>query len=110
MPPSLPMMLGLCQRAGKLVSGDLAAEQALRRRRAHLVLVAADASLRTQSKFAHLAAQAGVPCYIVGTRADLGGAIGKAGRAVVVVQSRDFSRGILGILRREGLAPVTGRG
>ncbi|OTA40292.1 MAG: hypothetical protein A6D92_19905, partial [Symbiobacterium thermophilum] len=90
MPPSLATMLGLCQRAGKLASGDLAAEQALRRGHAHLVLIAADASERTQSKFAHLAAQAGVPCYVVGTRADLGRAIGKAGRAAVVVQSRDF--------------------
>jgi len=110
MPPSLHSMLGLCQRAGQLVSGDLAAEQALRCGRAHLVLVAGDASERTRSKFAHLAAQAGAPCYVVGTRADLGDAIGKAGRAVVVVQSRDFTTGILGILGREGLAPVTGRG
>ncbi|MEW8977289.1 MAG: ribosomal L7Ae/L30e/S12e/Gadd45 family protein [Symbiobacterium sp.] len=110
MPPSLRAMLGLCQRARKLVSGDLAAEQALRRGRADLVLLATDASERTRAKFAHLAAQAGVPCYFVGTRAELGGAVGKAGRAVIVVQSRDFTRGMIGILQREGLAPVTGRG
>lgn len=109
-PPSLHSLLGLCQRAGQLVSGEMAAEQALRRGHAHLVLVAGDASERTRSRFVHLAAQTGAPCYIVGTRAALGEAMGKAGRAVVVVQSRDFARGILGILRREGLAPVTGRG
>jgi len=110
MPPSLHSLLGLCQRAGQLVSGDLAAEQALRRRRADLVLLAADASERTRSKFSHLAAQAGAPCYSVGTREDLGDAVGKAGRAVVVIQSRNFTRGIIGILQREGLTPVTGRG
>lgn len=108
--PPLHSMLGLCQRAGQLVSGDLAAEQALRRGHAHLVLVAGDASERTRAKFAHLAAEAGAPCYVVGTRETLGKAVGKAARAVVVVRSRDFTRGILGILQREGLAPVTGRG
>jgi len=103
-------MLGLCQRAGKLASGDLAAEQALRRRRAELVLIADDASDRTRDKFVHLADQSGTPCYSVGTREALGGALGKAGRAVIVIQSRDFTRGIIGILQREGLTPATGRG
>lgn len=109
-PPSLHSLLGLCQRAGKLVSGDLAAEQALRRRRADLVLLATDASERTRAKFIHLAAQAGTPCYSVGTREALGDAVGRAGRAVVIIQSRDFTKGMIGILEREGLAPVTGRG
>lgn len=103
-------MLGLCQRAGKLLSGDFAAEQALRRRKADLVILAEDASERTREKFTKLVEQAGTPCYSVGTRADLGSALGKADRAVVVVQSRDFTKGIIGILQREGLVPVMGRG
>ncbi|MFZ5818083.1 MAG: L7Ae/L30e/S12e/Gadd45 family ribosomal protein [Bacillota bacterium] len=108
--PALHSMLGLCQRAGKLVSGDFAAEQALRRRKADLLLLAEDASERTREKFLKLAEQASTPCYSAGTRADLGAAIGKADRAVVVIQSRDFTKGIIGILQREGLTPVSARG
>lgn len=103
-------MLGLCQRAGQLASGDLAAEQALKKRKGNLLILAEDASERTQEKFLQLAASVAVPCYKVGTRDELGLALGKAHRAAVVVQSRDFTRGIVGILAKEGLAPVSGRG
>lgn len=103
-------MLGLCQRAGKLVSGDFAAEQALRRRKADLLILAEDASERTQEKFLELARRAGVPCYTTGTRDELGAALGKGHRAAVVIQSRDFAGNMTGILTREGLSPVEGRG
>ncbi|MFZ5827212.1 MAG: L7Ae/L30e/S12e/Gadd45 family ribosomal protein [Bacillota bacterium] len=108
--PALHSMLGLCQRAGKLVSGDFAVEQALRRGKADLLLLAEDASERTREKFLKLAEQAGTRCFSVGDRADFGSALGKADRAVVAIQSRDFTKGIIGILQREGLTPVSGRG
>lgn len=103
-------MLGLCQRAGKVASGDLAAEQAIKKRKANLVILAEDASERTQEKFVFLAGQAGIPVYRVGTLAELGTALGKGQRATVAIQSKDFSKGILGILSKEGLMPVEGRG
>jgi len=103
-------MLGLCQRAGKLASGDLAAEQALKKGKADLLILAEDASERTREKFARLAARSGVPCYLAGTRDELGSALGKAHRAAVAVQSKDFTKGIIGILEREGLTPVAERG
>lgn len=103
-------MLGLCQRAGKTASGDTAAEQALRRRKANLLLLASDASERTRVKFLSLAQEANVAVYSVGTREELGEAIGKAHRAAVAIQSGDFAKGMVGILKKEGLAPVSGRG
>lgn len=103
-------MLGLCQRAGKLVSGDFATEQALRRRQADLLLLAEDASERTREKFLKLAQQAGTTCYSAGTRSDFGSALGKADRAVVAIQSRDFTKGMIGILQKEGLTPLSVRG
>lgn len=109
-PQSLQHMLGLCQRAGKLASGDLAAEQALKKRKANLLILAEDASERTREKFVKLAVQTGVPCFLVGTRDELGEALGKAHRAAVAVQSKDFTKGIKGILEREGLTPVAERG
>jgi len=109
-PKSLEQMLGLCQRAGKLASGDLAAEQALKKRKADLLILAADASERTRDKFIGLASSFRVPVYVVGTRDELGLALGKSHRAAVAVQSRDFTKGIVGILEKEGLTPVLGRG
>lgn len=110
MPQSLRSMLGLAQRAGKAASGEVAVEGALKRRKARLLIVAEDASGRTRERLAALAAQVGVPCYVVGTREELGLALGKGHRAAVAVQSADFANGIAGILSREGLAPVAGRG
>jgi ribosomal protein L7Ae-like RNA K-turn-binding protein len=103
-------MLGLCQRAGKVASGDFAAEQALKKRKADLLILAEDASERTQEKFLYLARESGVACYTAGTLEELGDALGKGHRAAVVIQSRDFTKGIVGILEKEGLTPVTGRG
>ncbi|HYF95514.1 MAG TPA: ribosomal L7Ae/L30e/S12e/Gadd45 family protein [Symbiobacteriaceae bacterium] len=109
-PKALEQMLGLCQRAGQLASGDLAAEQALKKRKAMLLIVAEDASDRTRDKFTGLAMSVGVPCYVLGTRDELGLALGKAHRAAVVIQSRDFAKGLIGILEKEGLTPVSVRG
>jgi ribosomal protein L7Ae-like RNA K-turn-binding protein len=110
MPQSLHLMLGLCQRAGKIAAGDFAAEQSLKRHKGNLLLVAADASERTQEKFLNLAKTTGVTAYLVGTRDELGSALGKAHRAAVVIQSRDFAKGVVRILEKEGLTSVTGRG
>lgn len=109
-PKSLQALLGLCQRAGKAASGDAAARQALRKGTADLLIIAADASERTQSRWLDLAERSGVPCYRVGTRDDLGSALGKEHRAAVAIQSHDFAQGIIGALAREGLMPITGRG
>jgi len=109
-PQSLAYMLGLCQRAGKAASGDTAVELALKKRKAEMLILAADASERTQEKFLELATRAGVPHCRVGTRDELGSALGKAHRAAVVVQSKDFAKGIASILEKEGLALVSGRG
>jgi ribosomal protein L7Ae-like RNA K-turn-binding protein len=103
---SLSSLLGLCQRAGRLASGELAAEQALRRRRAVLLLVAQDVSERTREKYLQLARSSGTPCFLAGTMEELGLAAGKSRRAALAVQSADFARGIRGLLEKEGYQPV----
>lgn len=106
MPGSLSTLLGLCQRAGQIASGDLAAEQALKKRKGLLLLLATDVSARTKEKYLHLARSANVPTYEVGTLDELGSAIGKSRRAALVIQSRDFANGITGVLKKEGIEPV----
>ena len=43
-------LLGLCKRAGKLVAGEVAAEQAVRKKQAYLLILAQDASKNTKKK------------------------------------------------------------
>lgn len=107
MPQSIAALLGLCQRAGQLASGDMAAEQALRKRKALLLLIATDTSERTQNRYRHLARTAGVPCYLVGTLDELGSAVGKSRRAALAILSIDFARGIQGMIKKEGIEPVS---
>lgn len=109
-PQSLRFMLGLCQRAGQAASGEFAVEQALARRKTAILILAEDASANTQERFCGLAARSGVPCYRVGTRDELGSALGKEHRATVAVLSKDFASGITAIMAKEGLTPVEGRG
>jgi len=109
-PQSLRSLLGLCQRAGQAASGETAVEDALRRRKATLLFLADDASDNTRDRFTGLAARSGVRCYRVGTRDELGSALGKEHRATVAILSSDFAKGLTAILEREGLTPVEGRG
>ena len=44
-------LLGLCKRAGKLAAGEVAAEQAVRKKTAYLLILAEDASANTKKKF-----------------------------------------------------------
>jgi len=85
-------------------------EQALRKGKAELLILAADASEKTRAKFITLAARTRVPVYLMGTRDALGAALGKSHRAAVVIQSKDFAGGMLGILRKEGHEPVITHG
>lgn len=87
-------LLGLAQKAGSIAAGDTAADFALRRGKAALVVLATDAAESTVRAFTALASQAKVPCLTAGTKDDLGQAIGKSPRAVVVVTHREFARGI----------------
>ena len=48
-------LLGLCKRAGKLVAGEVAAEQAVRKKQAYLLILAQDASKNTKKKFTNSA-------------------------------------------------------
>ena len=44
-------LLGLCQKAGKLVSGEFAVEKAVKGGNAKIVIISADASENTAKKF-----------------------------------------------------------
>ena len=78
-------LLGLCQKAGLLVSGAYACEKALQERTAKLVVVALDASDNTRKKFVNKAFYYEVPTLLYGDMETLSRTIGKANRAVAII-------------------------
>lgn len=100
MSKSLDNLLGLAQRAGKIVSGDAAIKAAVARGQAKLVLIAADASQRTAKEYQQLCVRYNVSWVLVGNKLALGLAIGKSRRSAIAFLDHDFTRGVLKLLER----------
>jgi ribosomal protein L7Ae-like RNA K-turn-binding protein len=80
--------LGFSMRAGRCVSGDEACEKAVKSGKAKLVLVDKQASEKTLERWRGLCARTDL--MIIETE-QLGNAIGKPGRMVVVILDKGFS-------------------
>ncbi len=87
-------LLGLAQRAGKIVSGEQGVEVALRRRKVHCLIISKDSSLNTQDKYKSMAQKLDITWYLWGTKAELGLALGKSQRALVAIMDRGFAKAI----------------
>ena len=84
-------LLGLATKAGKVVSGEFATEKAVKGKMAFLVLIAEDASENTRKKFCDMCMYYRVPFYIIGSKEELGAAIGKEYRACIAVTQEQFA-------------------
>ncbi len=87
-------MLGLAQKAGKIVSGEFMTEKAIQTGKACLVLVATDASDNTKSLFRNKCAFYEIPMYLYGNKGSLAAAIGKEFRACLAVTDPGFSNSL----------------
>ncbi|MEN6411139.1 MAG: ribosomal L7Ae/L30e/S12e/Gadd45 family protein [Veillonellales bacterium] len=88
----LTSLLGLAQKAGKIVSGELAVEKAVRAGKAKIVVVASDSSESTKKNYHDMAAYYKIPIYEGLSKQQMGLCIGKANRAVVAIIDEGFSR------------------
>ncbi|NMB45586.1 MAG: 50S ribosomal protein L7ae [Firmicutes bacterium] len=86
-------LLGFAQASGNLVSGYNGCLAALRRGQARLVVLATDASGGTKKTFDRAAKE--VPLLQIGTKEQLGAAIGKPARAVVCVMETGMAQAIV---------------
>ncbi len=84
-------MISICQKAGKLISGEFSCENSIKSDTAKLVLLATDASDNTKKKFVNKTTFYKVPLYQMGTRMELSKAIGKQNKVVFVVTDVNFS-------------------
>ena len=87
-------LLSLCQKAGKIASGEVAVEKALSSGKARLVIVCDDASERTKKKFTNKSFYYETDCHVCFTKDDLSRYIGKNNRAVVAVLDEGFAKAI----------------
>lgn len=88
-------MIGLAQRAGKIVSGEYMTEGAIRDGSAYLVLIASDVSENTRKKFSDKCSYYGVPLREYSDKETLGHGIGKQFRASLAVTDKGFAQAIL---------------
>ena len=88
-------MIGLATRSGNVVSGEFSTEKAVKTGRAHLVIVAGDASDNTKKKFSNMCSFYQVPIIFLNEKKELGHAMGKEFRASLAILDLGFANGIL---------------
>lgn len=88
-------MLGLAQRAGRLVSGEFMTESAVKSYGAYLVVIAQDVSENTRKKFRNMCEFYEVPIREYATKDELGHSLGKEFRASLAVTDEGFAQAIL---------------
>ncbi|SDB08547.1 Ribosomal protein L7Ae [Pseudobutyrivibrio sp. YE44] len=87
-------MISMSMKAGKLVSGEFACEQAIKDGSGFLCIVATDASANTKKSFSNSCDFYKVSYVEYGTKESLGHAIGKEYRASIVVCDENLSLSI----------------
>ena len=88
-------LLGLAEKAGKIVSGEFSVENAVKAGKARLVVVAENASDNTAKKFKDKCKFYNIPIRFYGTKLALGAAIGKELRSTAAVMDEGFANTIL---------------
>ena len=89
--------LSLAAKAGKIRSGEFQTEEAVKTGKAHLVLIAEDASENTKKKFSSMCDFREITYLHYGTRESLGGCIGKDFRGTLAVTDERLAE----MVRRE---------
>ena len=85
-------LLGMAGRAGALAYGTGSTKRALKEGRARLVLFAQDASETQRDKVMKLLRHGKTPRAILGTREELGSAVGVAPVSAVAVTDKEFAK------------------
>ena len=91
-------LLGLAQKAGKIVSGELAVEKAVKSGQAKILIMATDCSTATKKNYRDMATYYKVEMFELFTKEELGACIGKVYRASVAVIDVGFSTAVKKIL------------
>lgn len=89
--PNVLSLLGISQKAGKLISGQDNVERAINFKRIYLIIVSEDSSENTKKKFLNLANSKKIPVVVWGNAQDLGHSIGKEERKVLSLTDKSLA-------------------
>ena len=88
-------MIGMAKKAGAVVSGEFACENAVKSMKAYLIIVPTDASSNTKKLFSNKTTFYEIPYVEFGTKDALGHAIGKDMRSSVAITNEGFAKAII---------------
>ncbi|MGI6648242.1 MAG: L7Ae/L30e/S12e/Gadd45 family ribosomal protein [Bacillota bacterium] len=94
-------LIGLGFRAGKVITGTEAVWSVLKKKRAYLVVVAEDASVRTKAEFLRACEEIGIPCIVLSKKEVLASCTGQSPRAVLAITDQQMARAVLRVVRPE---------
>lgn len=92
-----------------MAGGEVAVENAIRKKSAELLILAMDASGNTKKKFYNSAAYYNIPLVEVGEKEDLGRAVGEEIRAIFAVTDAGFSKKLMELAEKEKTVNETGK-
>lgn len=93
-PDKVLSLLGIAKKAGRVVSGETATENAIKGEKAYLVIVAADASANTKKHFSDMCKFRGIPYVEYSDKQSLGRAIGTDYRSNIAVNDSGLAASI----------------
>lgn len=93
--------LGLARKAGKIASGEFQTEEAVKKRRAQLVILAEDASDNTKKKFRSMCEFRQIPVFWFSDKGRLGAAVGCGERSSLAVLDPGFAEVIIKALKQD---------
>ena len=94
--------MGLASKAGKVVYGADATQEAILKRKVFSIIIAEDASMNTKEKFQKIANENGITVYVYGSIEQNSKAIGKKNKAVIAIKDKNFSEAICRIINGGG--------
>ena len=97
-------LFGLAARAGRIVSGEFQTETAVKAGTACLVVVAEDASENTKKLFHDKCSFYKIPIITLGTKEELGHAIGKEFRASLAILDTGFAEAVMKKMNQESVS------
>ncbi|NLY43602.1 MAG: 50S ribosomal protein L7ae [Clostridiaceae bacterium] len=84
-------MIGLAQKAGKVVTGEEGCAEAIKKGKSKLVIIAENSSDNTKKKFMDMCFYRNIPYIVFGTKELLGKYTGKKNRAVLSIRDKNFA-------------------
>ena len=88
-------LLGLCMKAGRLLSGSEQIKTAVKDGKGILLILAEDSSERTKEEYIRLAKLSGITWRIFGEKEKLGHAVGKGIRAAILISDSGLGMSLL---------------